>query len=34
VERFAERITPEELATMDAGLKLMVERAPLLLEDG
>lgn len=33
VERFAARVTPEELAQMDAGLQLMVQRAPLLLAE-
>ncbi|MDB5096046.1 MAG: MarR family transcriptional regulator [Cyanobacteria bacterium RYN_339] len=32
--RFAGRVPPEELALMDAGLKLLVERSALLLEDG
>lgn len=33
VERFAARVSPEQLAQMDAGLKLMVENAALLVAD-
>jgi len=33
VERFAARVTPEELAQMDAGLQLMVQRSALLLAE-
>jgi DNA-binding MarR family transcriptional regulator len=33
VERFAAKVTPEQLAKMDAGLTLMVENASLLLTD-
>jgi DNA-binding MarR family transcriptional regulator len=33
VARFAESVSPEELSAMDAGLRLMVERADLLLAE-